>query len=370
MKISKLIIIIGWILCFSGSREVLAITLNEFKGLSFEGQRRALQEIGCYETRVGDLKALVDIVDYLNQKYDPQKVDYKRFSKEELNLLFELAIANGCAGYHTGDKRFHLVGCEIAGKLVELVGPEEAWELGYPCYYGLSSYTPEERQRIIEISANSMKKLTERAKMLNHPRKNFYKFMYGDFLCKAPGLDCPRGLSIMYEAALDEYVEKGVEGFDEGIINSIGEFYMAAMNQKNPKAYNFAAELEIALYDAGRLQMSGVEYLRQYQKVLSRWASEGITEAVHVKSLDELVRERRGFREETAPVTATSPSPQTSPAPVTLSIPSPVSVPEREPESPGGTSFFDILKPFFILSLIFIVVIILVVVVVMSLRKK
>jgi hypothetical protein len=303
--------------------------IENFSKMSFSEQRKYLWEIGCHESLIGNVEVLKVIVDKLNTKYLSIE-DYSQLTMDERLLIVELVRANACMAWAGGGgKNYSLNGCRIGYRVIGLVSPENGIEAQIACNYALSDYTKEERDEAINLIVNGLKKLVETPNMKEDPRRNYYYFMYGSVLCEL-NLDCSRGLQVMYEAALDEYREKGVEGFDNELAKNLSTLHSISYNQRNIRGYLIASEIMEELKKAGKVPsgwgdiMGPAEgYTEVMRKVAREWENE--TQKVPSGSI---------LKELLASATATVPS--SVPQLTSVREPAPSvetkSVPEKEPK--------------------------------------
>ncbi len=351
-------------------------SLQEFKSLNVVDQTRYLSDAGCYEGRVGNMERLKEYTKYLNEKYGDLSL-YNNLTEEEWFLIVELLRANSCAGDEITecklmDRILDYIPIEFLDKLYDFC---DLWRVMVD-----DRYSVEEVELVKDLMIKGMKRIVKRAEEEDYKRKNYLKFMYGRFLCETnlEIKDCARGLELMYSAALDEYKEKGVEGFDKELAEVLGgmcHYGSYAEQTKNIKACLLVAELIAEISRAGRtLRTWGPikdpdELIRVTREHLSRWETE--TQKLPEGSiLDEALAE-----EEKPPAPQPHPAPVTEPAPPTVTP----SVPEKEPEvverreappklSPALPGFFQSLR-FIVFVVIGVIVVVVVGVILVKGRK-
>lgn len=334
--------------------------VERFFTMSLSEQKYYLGEIGCDENRIINPDVLKVIIDRLNSRYLPME-DYSQLSMDERLLIAELGYANACWAYMGGGgKDYHLKGCRIGYRLLGLVPPGEGIKAMAACRTQHPEYTEEERQEIMMLTIEGWEKIIKAPNMEADPRRNYYRFRYGTVLCHL-NLDCRRGLQLMYEAALDEYREKGAEGFDEEIAFHLAPLNNAALHYKDPQKYRFVAELYIALNAVGHPKVGSPDY--EYNEILTKWASEGVPGADKTKSLEELAKGEvvaEGEERESEP----APKPVQEPAMVVRPAPKEEPVVVTKPEAPPepGRGLRELIRAYRIAVLIVVVVVVMVII--------
>lgn len=283
----------GLVLCLASMNaaraDMDAAASKSILDLPSQDQAKLLRASGCDQTMVGDAVALASITQALNAKY-LSITNFSALSADQHQVVKELVRANNCLGYFGGQpgveaKYYYLSGCDLSARLAGVADPAVAYEARLACVE-TREMSAAERDKIKAWALKGWEDLAVNAQRRGDGRRNFYQYMLGMRLCSME-VDCARGLSEMYEAALAEYQQNGVERFDEDMAQLLGELYAAAFSQRDPHVYRFVTDLQVALQQSGRRvfqddldRAKGI-----FQRVLERWSAEGITAAGMPKPL-------------------------------------------------------------------------------------
>lgn len=225
-------------------------SLEDFLAMSVAEQLRELEDVGYQEGgEVGDFSAMQTYAEALHKKYS--NTDLSKLSEVELQLLKQVVLTDSTIEYATGDKEVMFRGCRMGVSLSQYLPLQDAKLATIGCNEKLKDLSPEEAQEIVEMAMRSDEIVNRRATETNDPKKNFYLADSGRYLCAAK-IDCEEGSNRMYEALLAEYVDKGVDGFDQDLAGDIFSILINHLGDtQNIYALTTTYELQYQLYKAG-----------------------------------------------------------------------------------------------------------------------